>query len=83
MKTFIVTGGNRGLGLSIARHLAADTDAEVVLAVRSLERGQAAAQGIGPNVSARKLDLARRESIEEFIDQWEGPIEGLVNNAGV
>lgn len=83
MKTFIVTGGNRGLGVAIARHLAAAPDSHVVLAVRNLARGQEAADSLGANVTVRELDLARRASVERFIERWSGPITGLVNNAGV
>ncbi|MBL37139.1 MAG: alanine-phosphoribitol ligase [Xanthomonadales bacterium] len=83
MNTFIVTGGNRGLGFEIARHLAEDPGARVVLAVRSMDRGQDAARRIGSNVEAMELDLASRDSVDSFIENWDGPIAGLVNNAGV
>jgi len=83
MSTFIVTGGNRGLGFEIARHLAADPDVRVVLAVRSMDRGQDAAHRIGSNVEALELDLASRASVDRFVANWKGPIAGLVNNAGV
>jgi len=83
MTTFIVTGGNRGLGFEIARHLATDPEAQVVLAVRSMKSGQDAAKRIGSNVRALELDLASRESVDKFIATWREPISGLVNNAGV
>ena len=83
MNTFIVTGGNRGLGFEIARYLAADTEARVVLAVRSVQRGQDAARRIGRNVEALELDLASRDSVDAFVESWQGPVTGLVNNAGV
>lgn len=83
MKTFIVTGGNRGLGFAIARHLAADADSRVVLAVRDAARGEEAADRLGRNVSVRELDLARSDSVERFAADWQGPIAGLVNNAGI
>lgn len=83
MNTFIVTGGNRGLGFEIARHLASDTGVRVVLAVRNMEHGQEAAKRIGSNVEACELDLASRDSVDAFTNNWEGPIAGLVNNAGV
>lgn len=83
MDTFIVTGGNRGLGYEIARQLAAFAGTQVVIAVRSLERGRAAARRIGPNVQVRELDLASRDSVDRFVAAWNGPIAGLVNNAGV
>lgn len=83
MNTFIVTGGNRGLGYEIARHLAADPETRVVIAARSLDHGQDAARRIGSNVWVRELDLASRESVDRFVATWDGPIAGLVNNAGV
>ena len=83
MNTFIVTGGNRGLGFEIARHLAADSESRVVIAVRNLERGRDAADRIGSNVEPLALDLASRDSVDRFIANWTGPIAGLVNNAGV
>jgi len=83
MRTFIVTGGNRGLGFGIARHLAADPEVRVIIAVRNMARGEAAARQIGPNVRARELDLASRDSVDRFSATWNGPVTGLVNNAGV
>jgi len=83
MNTFIVTGGNRGLGFEIARHLAANPETRVVIAARSLDRGQQAARRIGSNVWVRELDLADRDSVDRFAATWDGPIAGLVNNAGV
>jgi len=83
MTTFIVTGGNRGLGFEIARHLAGHSGVRVVLAVRNMERGRHAAKQIGPNVRALELDLANPDSVDAFTANWEGPIAGLVNNAGV
>jgi NAD(P)-dependent dehydrogenase (short-subunit alcohol dehydrogenase family) len=83
MKTYIVTGGNRGLGFSIAANLAKSPSAEVVLAVRDLKRGNEAASKIGPNVSVKELNMSSPISIERFMTEWEKPIEGLVNNAGV
>jgi len=83
MSTFIVTGGNRGLGFEIARHLATDSGVRVVLAVRNMERGEHAARQIGSNVQALELDLADRNSVDAFTENWEGPVAGLVNNAGV
>lgn len=83
MKTYLVTGGNRGLGLAIARHLASEADRRVILGVRNPALGQAAAAEIGPNVSVMPLDLARPGSVRRFVERWRGPLAGLVNNAGI
>jgi len=79
---FIVTGGNRGLGFQIARHLALESETEVVLAVRNPELGREAARRLGPNVTAEQLDLGSSESVARFVAQQRAPIAGLVNNAG-
>lgn len=83
MTTFIVTGATQGLGLATARALAADSRRQVVLAVRDLERGRAAAASIGTNVRALPLDLASLADIARFVVDWQGDLAGLVNNAGV
>lgn len=83
MDTFIVTGGNRGLGFEIARHLASDPETQVIIAARNLDHGQEAARRIGSNAWVRELDLADRDSVDRFTATWKGPIAGLVNNAGV
>ncbi len=83
MKTYIVTGGTRGLGFSIADKIAKSDAAEVVLAVRNIERGAAAAAQIGENVSVKELNISSSKSVENFINDWKTPIAGLVNNAGV
>lgn len=83
MQRFIVTGGNRGLGFALARHIAATPDAEVVLAVRDPDSGRRAAQEIGANASVMELDLADGASVNRFAEAVDGPVAGLVNNAGI
>ena len=86
----IVTGANSGLGLETARELAR-RGAAVVLAVRNLDKGRAAAADIGSTVpeadlELQQLDLASLESIgaaaEQLRDRF-GRIDLMVNNAGV
>ncbi len=83
MQTFLVTGATRGLGLAIARELAARPGTRVVLAVRDLEKGQALAAGLGPHVEARALDLGSLGAVRRFAARWDLPLAGLVNNAGL
>ena len=78
----VVTGANSGLGLITARELAR-AGAHVVLAVRDSERGQRAAASIAGSTEVRRLDLADLASIRAFADSWDGPLDLLVNNAGV
>jgi NAD(P)-dependent dehydrogenase (short-subunit alcohol dehydrogenase family) len=83
VKTFLVTGSTQGLGLAIARALAADSGQRVVLGVRDLARGADVARAIGSNVEAKRIDCASLTDVRRFAAEWEGPLAGLVNNAGV
>jgi len=84
----IVTGANSGLGrvtaLELARH-----GAHVVVACRSVEKGEEAAQEIraetgGPKPRVLALDLGNLDSVRRFAGELEGEqIDLLVNNAGV
>jgi NAD(P)-dependent dehydrogenase (short-subunit alcohol dehydrogenase family) len=88
--TAVVTGANSGIGLEVARGLAA-RGAHVVLAVRSSERGQAAAAAIRatcPDASlvVMELDLANLATVRRFAEAFRSRLDGLdllVNNAGV
>jgi NAD(P)-dependent dehydrogenase (short-subunit alcohol dehydrogenase family) len=81
-RTVIVTGANSGIGRAGASALAG-AGANVVLAVRSIEKGQAAAAGMPGNTDVRRLDLSSLESVREFAQGWTGEIDILINNAGV
>ncbi|SFC93938.1 oxidoreductase [Streptomyces aidingensis] len=78
----VVTGANSGLGLDTADALAR-AGAHVVLAVRDLRRGEAAAATVRGSVEVRRLDLADLESVRGFAVGWHGRLDLLVNNAGV
>ncbi len=86
----VVTGANSGLGLETARELSG-RGALVVLAVRAVDRGEAAIVEIrrtypDANLELVRLDLASLESIREaageLSSRWER-IDLLINNAGV
>ena len=78
----IVTGANSGIGLVAARELAR-AGARVTLAVRSEEKGRAAAAGMPGEVDVRRLDLASLDSVRAFAGAWDEPLDLLVNNAGL
>jgi NAD(P)-dependent dehydrogenase (short-subunit alcohol dehydrogenase family) len=81
-RTFIVTGANSGIGLPTARALA-EAGAHVVLAVRDVARGEAAAESISGDCEIRQLDLADLASVRAFANAWQAEISVLINNAGV
>jgi NAD(P)-dependent dehydrogenase (short-subunit alcohol dehydrogenase family) len=85
----LVTGANRGIGLEVARQLAA-RGYEVLLSARDGEKAAAAAaevaESTGGAVRALTLDVADPESIRAAAEQVQadpGRLDVLVNNAGV
>ncbi|GLR86581.1 SDR family NAD(P)-dependent oxidoreductase [Bradyrhizobium iriomotense] len=87
MRNILVTGGSRGIGLAIARRLAASGDYNVV-AVARRESGELAAaiREAQRCLHFRACDLAATDAIPAFAksvrDKF-GAIYGLVNNAGI
>lgn len=86
-KRAIVTGGSSGIGVETARALA-QAGAEVTLAVRNTDAGEAVATDIknsthNQSVHVAKLDLSDVVSVNEFVKNWHGSLDMLVNNAGV
>jgi NAD(P)-dependent dehydrogenase (short-subunit alcohol dehydrogenase family) len=81
-RTFIITGANSGIGLPTARALA-EAGAHVVLAVRDVAKGEAAAESISGDCEIRQLDLADLVSVRAFANGWRGELSVLINNAGV
>jgi NAD(P)-dependent dehydrogenase (short-subunit alcohol dehydrogenase family) len=78
----VVTGANSGNGLEAARELAR-AGARVVMAGRTPEKGHAAAAGLSGDVEVRELDLASLASVRSFAADLAGPVDVLINNAGV
>ncbi len=86
-RTAVVTGANSGLGLITARELARH-GANVILACRNTAKGDEAAAAIlqdapSGKVDVQALDLAELASVHAFAEAQDGPIDLLVNNAGV
>jgi NAD(P)-dependent dehydrogenase (short-subunit alcohol dehydrogenase family) len=81
----LVTGANKGIGLQIAKDLAA-RGFTVLVGSRNLELGQKAAKSVGANARAIRLDVTNQASIAaaaERIRNEFGRLDALVNNAGV
>lgn len=85
----MVTGASSGLGVVVARELAAH-GARVIMAVRDIEKGRRVRDVIsdstGGDLEVRQLDLADLDSVRRFAttlrDQG-SPLDLLVNNAGI
>src|SRR5262245_23640314 len=81
-KTAIVTGANSGLGFWSASELTRH-GARVILAVRDEAKGAAAAAQMDGDTEVGHLDLADLDSVAAFADGGTGPVDLLMDNAGV
>ena len=86
-KSVLITGGTDGLGLALARQLAAE-GASVAVCGRDRDRlsaAEASVQDAGGDVLAVRADVSSADDIEAFVDasvgRW-GRIDGVVHNAG-
>ena len=84
----LVTGGNKGIGLAIARQLAAEGH-RVWLGCRDAGRGETAARALGGeglDVRSVLLDVTDDASVAAAVaalEEAEGRLDVLVNNAGL
>jgi retinol dehydrogenase 12 len=83
--TAIVTGAYGAIGKAIARMIA-DNGFETVLVGRDEKKLIAATKSIidktgNHNVRYDVVDLSRKQSILDFADRWNGPLNLLINNA--
>jgi NAD(P)-dependent dehydrogenase (short-subunit alcohol dehydrogenase family) len=86
-KVVLVTGGTSGVGLAAARGLA-ELGARVVITGRDEQRTNRVAahlrEGlVDGDVEARVVDVSSLQSLARFASKWSGPLDVLVNNAGV
>ncbi|HEV7980997.1 beta-ketoacyl-ACP reductase [Amycolatopsis sp.] len=76
-RSVLVTGGNRGIGLAIARDLAAQGHKVAVT-----HRGSGAPEGLF-GVQADVTDAEQIDAAFTLVEEHQGPVEVLVSNAGI
>lgn len=79
----LVTGAAKGIGLEVARQLAAQ-GMIVILTARDGAKAEVAAQSIGDNVIGKALDVTSDASVQQLVAALEadyGRLDVLVNNA--
>lgn len=79
-KRVLVTGGNRGLGLALARQLKADGARAVVTCRKSSPELDA----VGVELVVDGIDVSRDEDMPKLVAALEGgdPLDVVINNAG-
>ena len=90
-QTIIVTGSNTGLGLEAARHFTRIGAAKVILAVRTVSKGETAKESIESSTNRKgvvevwQLDLSSYESVKDFAKKVQklDRLDALVENAGI
>lgn len=90
-QTVIVTGANVGLGFEAARHYVRLGAAKVILAVRSLDKGEAARKTLEESekrlgvVEVWQLDLSSYASVKQFANKVNGlpRVDIVLENAGI
>lgn len=81
----LITGANQGVGLQVAKELAAD-GVTVLIGARDFRKGEAAAKEIGKRAVPMQLDVTDQASIDNAaarIRSELGRLDLLVNNAAI
>ena len=83
-KVAVITGATSGIGEATARRFVAE-GATVIMAGRSVERGQALAQELGEGALFQAADVMREADIAALVDTAQarfGRLDCMFNNAG-
>lgn len=88
-QTYIVTGGNAGLGFKCAAALSGDSGNVVVIACRDVGAAEPVVRKLrhgGGRVEVLPLDLSKQASVRAFVDEFRArklpPLASLICNAG-
>ncbi len=84
-KTYVVTGGGRGIGRAITKRLV-DDGARVCILEPDAKAGRDAADEYGARVRFERGSVAREPDVRRAIAaaaKWGGGLDGVINNAGI
>jgi NAD(P)-dependent dehydrogenase (short-subunit alcohol dehydrogenase family) len=81
----VITGANRGIGLELVKQCVARGDS-VIAGVRDPGKAtdlSSLQKKHSSSLTVLALDVSNDSSVREFASQVKGPVDGLINNAGV
>ena len=86
-KRVVITGGTGGIGLETSRSLA-KAGAEIIIATHNIDTAEIAANDLredtqNRNIYVEHLELSDLESVASFAKNFTGPLDILINNAGI
>ncbi|MEM7660645.1 MAG: oxidoreductase [Pseudomonadota bacterium] len=88
-KTYLITGGNSGIGFEAAEYLG-KAGGNIIIAARNPEKARRAVEALKPQVKGTvkqvSLDLADLSSVRAAADETRSltaSLDGLINNAGI
>jgi len=88
-KTYLITGGNSGIGFEAARHLGR-AGGDIIIAARNPAKGKRAVDELGDEIKTSAklvtLDLSDLSSVRKAADEVRTltpKLDGLINNAGI
>ena len=86
LKTVLITGSNRGIGLAFAEHYAKNANWKVIATCRRPEQAEdlIALDAVHENFEIELLDVTREDHIRGLAERHEDqPIDLLINNAAI
>ena len=84
-RIFVITGGAQGIGFATAQSLI-NKGGKVIICDINPIKGQESANSLGERASFYELDVSNRSMFSSVIEDIEsdyGPIDVLINNAGI
>jgi len=83
-RVVLITGGTRGIGAGLTEAFLAAGASVVALYGRNHEAATSFTERVGSDrLTTASVDVSDGAAVQAYFDAWEGPLDVLVNNAGI